>query len=218
MKNFSNKELRALATRAACGSFMPWGLAEEAGASVAWLERNGYSATPAFISLMFAFEDCDPSKLLGQFGTGKSEIDSIGPSCPIITGAFLSDQNGIEFASHSLVVRSVRAPMLLLPFLVWISNDLNSNVSVKWGDCWVVVCSDGIEVSGSHSDFTSGGIFEVAIGTTEAKVGSRSKYCPRTVLSEPDQSALEAFVLMTYLPESEHSRASGAGGGSVDED
>ena len=217
MDTYSNKEIRAFATRAARGAYMPWGLAEEAGASVAWLERHGLPVVQPLLELLRFFQGQDPATL-GPKSLAGGEERQRSLSCPIVTGAYLSDLGGGAFDDGPINLASVVSPILLAPFLVWISGDLNKTLTLKYDKVAVHISAEAIEIAEGHDAWESKSAQWVTISLEESEPNLRSNQFPRCDISDAQRKVLEQFVEMTYLPESEHSKASGAGGGSVDDD
>ena len=96
MTDWSLAEIRALATKAARGAGLEWGLAEEAGYAVAWLEARCAPGTQALASWLEV--------------TGEMDAEH----CPIRIGAALVDAGKPPEHGHELAVCQ---PMLLAPFL-----------------------------------------------------------------------------------------------------
>ncbi|EBA02762.1 hypothetical protein RB2150_17947 [Rhodobacterales bacterium HTCC2150] len=218
MNNYSNKELRAFAVRSARGAYMPWGLAEEAGGSLAWLERHGVSTVSSYIALLQEFDGKDPATLGPSFSNTQEVADRSLPICPILTGAYLSDKRGGKLAQEPLVFPAMMMPHLLLPFLVWVAQDLSRTICVKWSETTVLVGPEGFEIIEGQAGLVCDSKQSVEIALNDGNATPNHQYCPRTQVSDAHRNQLEGFVVRTYLPESEHSQKSGAGGGSVDDD
>ena len=104
--SWSLGEIGALATKAARGSGMDWGLADEAGYAVKWLQRRqlpGVAALCRYLSWRQA----------GEITIWPDDTARDGHYCPIATGAAYGD--GV-FGDEVQFSR-VRTPLLLAPFI-----------------------------------------------------------------------------------------------------
>lgn len=218
MNNYSNKELKALATRAARGAYMPWGLAEEAAASVAWLERHGIAGVGAFVDLLTANDGQDPANQAPVFGRDDNGSRKDARVCPILTGAYLSDLRGDNLSENSLEIQFVFSPVLLVPFLVWVARDLGRSLWVQWGRVLVHVCGDGVEIVSGAEELELPMRQDVAISLAPGRPELTGVILARTDVSNRHRLILERFVQRTLLPESEASKTSGAGGDRIDDD
>lgn len=204
MNDYSIKELQTLTSRAAKGAYMPWGLAEEAAAAVCWLEHNQIMAIQPFVDLLLANEGC--------------EVTRLPAACPVMTGAYLSDLRGTNLSGDPLKIGSLGAPVLLVPFLVWVANDLQRPLRLGWGQVQMLIGSEGVEiVSGSeYLDTSTPQDVEIAFAPDPPQLSGIK--VARITISDRNRLDLERLVRQTHLPESEQSQASGAGGGTVDDD
>ncbi len=218
MNDYSVKEIRALATRAARGAYMPWGLAEEAGASMAWLERHCLPGVQPFVDLLIANSDKDPADLAPKFGHKKTGSGGNSCVCPVIAGAYLCDLRGTKLQAGAVEIPSVIAPILMLPFLVWVAQDLACSALVKWGRVSAHVGERGVVFVSGISELDNSGQQDVIISLTTEIPELSGETQVRVALSDKNQRVPEGFVQRTYLPESEQSKASGAGGGRVDDE
>jgi hypothetical protein len=218
MNNYSNKELRAFATRAARGAYMPWGLAEEAAASVAWLERHGIDVVRAYVALLDANDGTDPAELAPDLGRDKTGQPAKARICPIMAGSYVSDLRGTNLTDGPLEIENMNAPILLVPFLVWVARDLGCSLSVQWGRVHVLVSGEGIEVVTGSDDLAVTMPQDVAISVSSDTPKLSGIVRPRTDITDQDRMELERFFHRTLLPESETSKSSGAGGNRIDDE
>lgn len=133
--SWSIGETRALAVKAARGSGMPWGMAEEAGYACAWLENHclpgvtalsallnhrcdNLSGLPALVTKL-NLETASASNLNDQAEGGNqlarqlSQLPTQQVYCPVLLGTLISD----GLISNSVGLVPVAQPILLLPFL-----------------------------------------------------------------------------------------------------
>ena len=197
---------------------MPWGLAEEAAASVAWLERHNIHAVTPFIDLLTANDGADPAELAPVFGRDETGARNRARICPILVGSYLSDLRGTNLGDSSLEIENVNAPILMVPFLAWVARDLGRSIWAQWGRVLVHVSSDGAEIVSGSEEFDLSMRQDVAISLAPGNPELSGSVLPRTEVSNRSQLVLERFIQRTLLPESERSKASGAGGGRIDDD
>ena len=74
----------ALATKAARGSGLDWGLAEEAGYAVKWLQRRQLPGVAALCRYLSSRND-------GNLTSWPNETGALGNYCPITIGAAYGD-------------------------------------------------------------------------------------------------------------------------------
>ena len=96
--NLSLGELEALCLKAARGAGFPWGLAEDTGRAVRWLQARGENGAGSLVALLEATDGAERT---------------IKSGCPIAIGTFLSDCP----INKSMQFDLVHAPELLAPFL-----------------------------------------------------------------------------------------------------
>ena len=77
--SWSLGETGALAVKAARGAGFAWGLAEDAGFAVVWLQARGLPGAPALCSY------------LNWYSATKHHPDEKTGRCPLLTGAAISD-------------------------------------------------------------------------------------------------------------------------------
>lgn len=218
MNSYSNKELRTLAARAAKGAYMPWGLAEDAAASLAWLERYEIPAILPFVDLLTVNDGKDAAELVPVFGRDKTGGRNRARICPIMAGAYLSDLKGANLNDGSLEIENVNSPILLVPFLVWVARDLDRSLWVQWGRVLAHVGGEGIEIKSGKEDLELSTLQDVVITFAAGDPEPTQATRPRSKISNRNRLILDQFVQRTLLPESELSKASGAGGARIDDE
>ena len=211
----SRGEIASLATKAARGAGMSWGLAEETGQAVAWLSARGVSCAPVFADYLDwrtqnSHDDlCPHPDLTGPVSGG-------GTICPFILGAFLTD-GGV--GAEALEIGPVAYPIFLLPFLSGaLRGDEDRSLACAW---------PGAEAVLTRRDLWMLRDDPAALGCPAATVqiapaGSPSSP-PRPVsgrieASLSDLNAISRFAHRTYAPATEASRVGGAGAGLTDND
>lgn len=188
-------EIEALVKRAARGAGLPWGLADEAGKAVRWLEAHGLPGSVEMVNTLEA---------TGETGT------------EIAKGASFCDQIDRFDADAGQTLGSVNHPLLILPFIALAARELPFAVQVHCGRD-VVVC-DGASV-GSEAALLIGkhGAPVVVSKTSEAVVSPLSRQS-RASVSADVKARFEDLASRTYAPATEASRLLGAGAGDSDND
>jgi hypothetical protein len=127
--SWSLGEIGALATKAARGSGMDWGLADEAGYAVKWLQRRqlpGVAALCRYLSWRQA----------GEITIWPDDTARDGHYCPIATGAAYGD--GVF--GYEVQFARVRTPLLLAPFIAL--RAANSPVCLSMGNAVFALTQD----------------------------------------------------------------------------
>lgn len=106
---WSLNEIEALSRKAARGAGYSWGLADEAGRAVRWLEARGEPGATALLELL-SWRDgkAYPSTVPGQASV-----------CPIVAGTMLCDGVLLRDEIDGLPLHS---PLLMQPFIAWLEG------------------------------------------------------------------------------------------------
>lgn len=201
-------EIGALAIKAARGSGMEWGLAEEAGYAVKWLQSHHLPGVSALCKYLSWRQNVSPS--IWPNITGES-----GDYCPIAIGAAYSDGLFGDEAQFS----RVRLPILLAPFVALRATDQPKTLSI--GNIVLSFTPDGI---GCKTNKTAMLVDSSAcqISTTCHSLLSITRIkreLPRVpTTTTACINILNGFAKNTYAPATEESRLSGAGAGLNDND
>jgi hypothetical protein len=191
--NWSLGEAKALAIKAARGVGLPWGMAEEAGFAVHWLQSYGAPG-------LAALADC----LEWHDGKPTQRYDF----CPIGFGTALSDAGrGVPED-----LGRVRHPLLLAPFIAACTP---SGMVLRWDGAELVLSEAGLVTTAPRDVLL---IDEAACSADRAVAQVAS---PETRVPETEADAIQrltAFAARTYAPATEASRLSGAGAGTSDND
>lgn len=204
--SWSLGETAALATKAARGAGMPWGLADETGGAVSWLQGRGMPGLAALcrylkwrsIGSLARWPDCPAG---GAF------------YCPIAIGtAYMDGALSVE-----LTIENVREPLLLLPFIAK-RND-NQPMQVNYGNMSIHLSKNNV-----FSPY-----LETTLLINQAKCTVKNADDPPGM--KPYEfanrvpsyffgcvKALDEFAKKTYAPATEESRLAGAGAGLNDND
>ncbi len=189
-------ETGVLARRATRGAGYDWGLAEEAAFAAGWLCDYGVDGADV-LSRYYRRVDGQAvaSRMVRAWPSGDVwEGDAFGnlPLCPLCLGAALSDF-GLPSGVDKVVISKVYAPVLLLPFI--------ANLPAEDGKIWTI--------EGEVTDDINP--VRVVIIRADAKdsVATDAKKTPR--YPQKEDAFLLELAQRTYVPESEASRAKGAG-------
>ncbi len=218
----SLNEIRALATRAAHGAGLPWGVAEEAGRAACWLEARGLTGLPALDGALerlsaLDWRRCFPVPEGALWRADSGEIDAL------LAGMTLADRadRPLPFnAGGALVLARVRWPLLAMPFLAGVSRACGARLAVSLGPQTpaVGIGPESITPSGRALD---GMAFAEAVRIEMLADAAMPPGLPRVDGGIPvDREAynrLARWAARTYVPESVESRARGAGAGNLAE-
>lgn len=188
---WSLNEIETLCRKATRGAGYSWGLAEDAGRAVRWLEAHGYLGAQALAALLQVVDGANHSEMtpaVGAVWQGKA------PLCPVITGAALADHTFL-LEQGPITLGRTRFPLLLLPYGAMAET-----------------------VFDIHWDGALGTTEAMNVTCTLTK--SRPPLATATRSSIPPGlfSQLDAFAQRTYAPATEASRIKGAGAGLTDND
>ena len=208
--SWSLGEIGALATKAARGSGMDWGLADEAGYAVKWLQRRqlpGVAALCRYLSWRQA----------GEITLWPDDTARDGHYCPIATGAAYGDGvfgDEVQFAR-------VRTPLLLVPFIAL--RAANSPVCLSMGNAIFAVTRDKFGFSKNDTailmDASACQICAASHDELPEMITIANAAISRVpVTASACITVLNSFAKNTYAPATEASRLAGAGAGLNDND
>lgn len=192
-------EIRSLSVKAARGSGMDWGIAEEAGFAVEWLETHGLQGT----------------KALAQYLSKVHRQETFEPeTCPLKLGCMISDMN--DWAE--LQNKPVYEPLLLMPF---IANTLdNETLVLIWSQNSLTICKSGVACNNTNT-------LNAEINRSPCLVKAELSNSISNMLNHKTRvsddaknyvAILNALAHETYAPSTEESRLAGAGAGLNDND
>lgn len=201
--SWSLGETRGLAVKAARGAGMDWGLAEDAGFAVQWLEARGAPGAAALAGLLQWYD----------LKTGELAPDTAAGRCPVVLGTALSDSRTITKGPLGNIVQ----PLLLAPFVA--VADPDGSWRLTWNNAELKISRDRLQTDAQRDQLLCGSTdcrLETGgtVGTVDA--GNMKQRVPDT---EQDViSNLNRFAARTYAPATEQSRLAGAGAGLSDND
>ena len=189
-------ETGVLARRATRGAGYDWGLAEEATFAAGWLCDYGVDGADVLSRYLRRVDgQTVTSRAVRAWPSGDVwEGDAFGnsPLCPLCLGAALSDF-GLPSGVEKVVISKVYAPVLLLPFI--------ANLPVNDGKIWTI--------EGDITDDINPTRVEIIRADATDSVATDAKKTPR--YPQKEDAFLLELAQRTYVPESEASRAKGAG-------
>lgn len=197
--NWSLGEAAALAVKAARGAGLPWGLADEAGFALRWLEARGLPGAEALALYLPKLEAADTHAFLeGRAG---------GPLCPLRLGAAL-----LDFGGEVIPVwyPGLRQPILLTPFLGRMLGG-----ALEWKDARVVLSGEGVTATGAGLLAAKADCRFARGGTAPAGAAAATRV-PSSAAAH--MGVLAGLAARTYAPATAASRTSGAGAEVDDND
>ncbi len=191
MIDLSLNEAETLAAKAARGAGFSWGLADEIGRAARGMAMRRQAWGEALLALARSADALAPPDVarIARWRRGERDIAGTRPLCPVRTAALLLD-DAPSFAGK------LRIAHVGLP--IWLDAML-SRSAVWTADVGEPLATGDVIVRRGASAARPAGARRAAVA-------------PQTL------AALNGYAARTYVPESERSRARGAGGGRVDDD
>lgn len=192
-------EIKALSIKAAKGAGFDWGIAEEAGFAVEWLEAKGLPGTRAMAQYLSKYH---------------REQNLESDFCPLRKGCFVSDTNDLS----SIEQTTAYQPILMAPFIANVVAD--ETVKLTWDNNKLAINKDGVDYNmRNHLVSEPCKLIE----NVELLAWYKPKqFLPhKTRVDESEKayiSILQALAHKTYAPATEESRLAGAGAGLNDND
>ncbi|MEX0344788.1 MAG: DUF3726 domain-containing protein [Rhizobiaceae bacterium] len=207
--SWSLVETRALAAKATRGAGFSWGLAEDAGFAVQWLQSHGAPGVEALAKLLEWTEKsenrCSPVRDGGK--EGKPDA----PFNPLELGAALMDAKRCGYSGLGHVCQ----PLLLVPFIA---------ASAPKNGCRLTLDDNSI-VLGADCVFSTANREALLPDSAFCVLSAMDDDLPASVrqmrVPEYEKTAIERlgrFAARTLAPATEASRMAGAGAGLTDND
>jgi len=207
----SSNEIDAMATKAAKGVGMPWGLASDAGRAARWLADHGLPG-PEVLADLLEWRDGRPHTEVAPPDVGLSWVDHPTVLDPVVVGAVCADLPERLVAGRAELGR-IRQPLLLGAALASVAIRTRTALVASWGDATLGVGVGGATGCGSL------GVVEAAVTVEPGRLDGEQLTAP--VDGWPVDPAawarLEAYAHRTYAPDTEASRLRGAGAGLIDD-
>ena len=204
---FSLAEIDAQCRKAVRGAGCPWGLAEEAGKAARWLSERGLPGAEAMAGLLSTPRAC-------PCGGGT------GPACALRVGAALSDR-AHQIAAGETAEEEVTQPLIVLAMLGRSAEAIGASFAVEWESVRAVCAPQGLALDAQGALLTARATIRATPSLARFDSGgplnARCDAASRGVAPE-SWAILENHAFRTYVPESDSSRAAGAGAGETDND
>lgn len=208
-------EIDAMGRKAARGTGLSWGLAEEAGRAARWLAAYRQPGPEALLAALEAVNGAVAAHAPRPEGpVWRAEA---GTLCPVATGAALSDRAGAIAAGASFGLGPVIAPLLLVPFLCRAARDLGCPIALDGPEIALVATPEGPATPDwrrLHAPLSGELQVRRAAWAPGPAAGAGADPWPVAVET---WRALDWLAHRTYAPATEASRA-GAGSGLPDTD
>lgn len=209
---WSLNEIEALSRKASRGAGYPWGLAEEAGRAVRWLEARGL---PGAEALARHLREVDGQALPALAPDADSWTAPGGAACPILAGTMLAD--GVAGLDPGpITLPDLANPLLLLPFLSWMAMTRGRAIRAGMAATTVALSPDGALIAAA--EIAAPATSTVALLFAAEPEGRPVAEGLRSACSAETVAALDGFARRTYAPATEESRLAGAGAGLSDND
>lgn len=214
---FSLGEIEVMGKRAARGSGLSWGLAEEAGKAARWLCAHDLPGADMLAELLGrndgrCYEDLVPVLVEGIWQARSGQL------CPLIAGAALCDLACEISAGREINAGPTAFPLLLAPAAAGVAAMTGSAVALSWPGVMIILDQDGVAIDGEDAAVRARSADSVicrVASRTEIKGGRRSNAVP---VDAETWSRLGDFAHRTFAPATEASRLAGAGAELADND
>ena len=235
MLAYSLNQIEQTSRKAVRGAGLGWGLAEDAGRAIRWLEMVGL---PGVSSLAVLLSDYDHEQLSGSFvkDHGTHWSASPGFNSPLLIGPNINDWiHGFAQGNRKperlnagpmLEIRQGPGAMVYLGFVGAAARG-NSSVSLKgeYIHAWLKRQTVMIQKGVSWQHLAAGQDLFIAIHfdreTPSIRTAQADTYTARIGARPVEQAAwhtLETYACRTYVEATEASRLAGAGAGLSDND
>lgn len=194
-------EIAATCQKAARGTGCPWGLAEEAGMAARLLSSHGLPGAATIAAILTTPRSCTCTGAVS------------GPRCGLEAMAALSDRIASITTDRAYHTGAVTGPMVVVAALLAAKSD-GPGYRLSWPGAALCVTSEGVSVELCPDAWpVQADDMTVSVLEGSGDVADPA-YQPSAQARSVDQATwqvLEDLAARTYVPESEASRASGAG-------
>ena len=204
--SWSLGETAALATKAARGAGMPWGLADETGVAVSWLHAHGIPGLAALCRYLKWRDN-------GIVTQWPDRPAGAACYCPIALGTAYMD-GAIPL---TLATGTIREPVLMLPFIA--KRNTDQPMQVDLGDMSIHLSKDGV-----FSPYLDTALLISQANCTINHATDTAAMTPYELTQRVPSyffgcvAVLTEFAKKTYAPATDESRMAGAGAGLNDND
>lgn len=215
--SWSLNEVEGLARKAARGSGLSWGLAEEAGKSTRWLTAAGMPGAQSLAGLLTQNDGLKYGALC-PIDTGDEWQAKAGALCPLISGAVICDHASRIAEGRGIKLKTTSFPILLLPFAAGAAVLTGQAMEITWSGCAVTLGPDGeINVDDIRALETAQAD-QVKIQAAPGDHKASRERVTRCDIPPDVVATLGVFAHRTYAPDTPESRLAGAGAGLTDND
>ena len=204
----SLNEVEALARNATRGAGYSWGLAEDSGRAVRWLQEYDLEGAAALAELLSGEKAATPT-VTGVVWTAND------PLCPLTCGTALYDL-AAGITDDGLRLGPTRHPLLLVPFAAWTAEATLRPLRLTWTDADLSFGTQGVARNGPG--LTSALAPEVQLHRLPESIPGNGPTHTRAALDFETFEVLNRLAQRTYAPATEASRLAGAGAGLTDND
>ena len=214
---FSLNEIEALGKRAARGTGLPWGLAEEAGKAARWLTARGLPGPELLAEILTRNDGRSHDELAPVSVEGVWRAPS-GRLCPLISGAALCDRAAAIAAGREIELGPTAQPLLLAPYAASAAKLTGTPLELSWAGAMLILTPEGVSIEGDHGSVTARSADSVRCRRAEKTVVPSPPGAPGRAVDAETWSRLNTFAHRTFAPATEASRLAGAGAGLTDND
>ena len=215
----SLNEIEQTCRKAARGSGLPWGVADDTGRAIRWLHAFQLDGVSSLIALLERFDhqrpgDYAPRSLAGVW-QGPYNVLS-----PIMTGLALSDCMGM-LPEHGIKTREIACPILVAGYVGQTISNPEQSVTLCWSSIRLSIVHDRLTIIGDEAALYTDRADRLTCGKTRFDSGHGSVRYPQVGDTRVNTGAwekLENRAWLTYVESTESSRLSGAGAGLNDND
>ena len=211
----SLNEIEQTSRKAARGSGLPWGVADEVGRAVSWLHMHGIDGVSGLVKLFAHLDHASPAEL--------SPIDMDSPwkspgrvMSPVFAGLAACDTWN-DADDYSVETGPLAFPALVAGLLGQRLVDSDARVCLRWPGVELTVTSSGLGREGAVSELNLQQCDALQV------TGGRTQEISPATLGDADVDSrawaeLEIMAHRTYVEATEENRLSGAGAGLHDND
>lgn len=215
--SFSLNEIEAMSKKAARGSGLSWGIAEEAGKAVRWLASHNLPGARALVDLL-ALNETAAGRTAAPMALENLWAAPNGATlCPLRTGAALSDCAD-QLPEQPIALGQIAYPVLLAPFAAWAAVHLGKPVCVSWGTTRIQSDGVGLRIDDPDTTLTVPSVAQVSCSQADDITANFTQPTQRGSVDAKTWNQLNEFAHRTYAPATEASRMLGAGAGVSDND
>ena len=205
---YSLSEISGQVKKAARGTGMPWGYAEEAANTARWLAAYQLPGA-ALLADYLKQRSTNSERYQKPVRTGQNWCPyKNGLLCPILTAAYLCD-SGLEVLLEPIEFQNLAYPLLLLPSISQLCQAGGISGALSWQGADLrcrenrLHCADNTELVASTADRVYWN--SAIVSDTDRQAGYLGQ-----IIDDQVWQLLDSFAQQTYVPATEVSR-SGAG-------